>query len=534
MLTSLLIGLIAAPPVGPIVEPGANEAFHQAVFAVQKDLSNSKFDDAAKKVKLLPDLNLTMSWNDKGVPADRRTEFTQARDQAIREWTVQLDGLKIQLVKTGAEISVDFTDQLGPNADSTVPRGAAFTTSFVVPGPSVELTIAMKRGKKHLGTGGRDISNDVAQAIGAHFGLAPLPLVNGVMLRTEEPSNIFRRLNPVELSLSKGNLKVVEDLKALIKKRAIIQPSAARLSINPLKIEIPKVVQGEVPAFTFTITNQGNVPLYYAMLPDCGCFVMPATPPIAPGDTVSQSIRIDTQDFMGLQEKNIYIYSNDPEMPIRRFPVTYFSDPRYRFLWDEKNPVLQVTENGRAVIAYLTYPESSPFKVTGTRLSVGYGTSTWRLWEGERADPLFGEPAMKRKGFQINMLFSSNIGEGRRPVMLEVLTNDPQFPVMRLPFSLQKGIIVDPAVMYIADAKAGSSTSGLVSRPGQPFKILRFETKSKAIAVKYEDIGKNDEYRIVVAYKGGLPAGDWNEDFDVITDDPNQPKVTGRVYVVVP
>jgi hypothetical protein len=534
MLTSLLIGLIAAPPVGPIVEPGANEAFHQAVYAVQKDLSGSKFADAGKKARLLPDLNLTMSWDDKAVPAARRAEFVEARDKAIREWTVQLDGLKIQLVKSGAEIAVDFTDQLSPNADSSVPRGAAFTTSFLAPGPSVELTIAMKRGKNLLGTGGRDISNDVAQAIGAHFGLAPLPLVNGMMLRGEEPSSIFRRLSALELGLAKGNLKVVTELKSLVAKKTIIRPSAARLSINPLKVEVPKVVQGEVPAFTMTVTNQGNVPLYYAMLPDCGCFVMPATMPIAPGDTVSQTIRIDTQEFMGLQAKNIYIYSNDPEMPIRRFPVTYFSDPRYRFLWDEKNPVLQVTENGRAAIAYLTYPENRPFKVTGTRLSVGYGSSTWRIWEGEKADPIFSEPVMKRKGYQINMLFSSNIGDGRRPVMLEVLTDDPKFPVMRMPFFLQKGIIVDPAVMYIANAKAGSTTSGIVSRPGQPFKILRFETKSKAISVKFEDIGKTDEYRIVVAYKGGLPSGDWNEDFEVITDDPTQPRVSGRVYVVVP
>jgi hypothetical protein len=52
--------------------------------------------------------------------------------------------------------------------------------------------------------------------------------------------------------------------------------------------------------------------------------------------------------------------------------------------------------------------------------------------------------------------------------------------------------------------------------------------------VKFEDIGKTDEYRIVVAYKGGLPSGDWNEDFEVMTDDPAQPRVSGRVYVVVP
>lgn len=536
-MNALLLSLLVAPPaLGPELLPGTNEWFQQGMVAAMRDLEKGSFPSATARLSRMPDLNVTLTWDAKGLSATQKSEFAAARDRALASWREIMPELKVSIVPTGGELTFSFVTTLPPNPESVGPAGAVFLSSLDSKGPSLETVIALKRGGRAENTVGRDVNNEVVYALGAHLGLARIPIPGFAMYRSEEPYREWLKPVRSQTALVTENLSTVEKLRAFAKAKTRITPALPRIATQPLRYDAKPTIQGAPLDFSIQMTNQGTAPLRYLVVPDCGCFSVRQGAPIKRGETIAIPVSINTMDFPGKHDKVLYIYTNDPEDPVRVFPVTFNALPRYRFLWDEPTDVLQVEENGRTVTVYLTFEGEKPMNVKGMRLNGGAtGLVDFEPWTGTLADPFFNEPARARKGYKIEILFGPEIGEGRKTLSLEVETDDPVFQRLQFPFYLQKGIVALPQFVYIGQLKTGQAAqaSARISRPGKPFKVLRVETDSPLLMATPEAIPGRAEFRINFSFKGSVDPGEFKSKVTVHTDDPKQPTIIVEVSGMV-
>lgn len=535
MIPSLLVATLVAPPPGPAINPGTNEWFQRGMVSVMRDLEAGKFAQAAAKAARLPDATITLSWDEQGLNALQKSEFRAERDRAISAWKEVIPGLKVVFTPGNSpEVKISFAPSLPPNSDSIGPAGAVFLTSISPTDPAIDAVIALERGPTKAKTVGMDVYNEVAFALGSALGLARFPQTGAAMYRTEGSYNDHYAPLRGYLLLVNENFQGVKTLREAAVKKLRLSPAIPQLALQPTRYDAKPTVQGAPLSFSITITNRGKATLQYRIVPDCGCFTVRQGTEVAPGETQGIGVAINTMDFPGTHDKVLYIYSNDPENPVRIFPVTFQAKPRYRFLWNEATDVLQVGDNGRTASVYLAV--EGDMKVTGASIQGGAaGMVDFEPWEGTLPDPKYNEGPLPRKGYKFEILFGPSIGLGRRTVGLSVDTDDPIFSRLNFPFYLQKGIVALPQRVYLGLLKPGQAAQGTarISRPGKPFKVTRVESLSTALIVSAEPFGSKGDYRINITFKGVPDSGNWTGKIRVHTDDPSQPTVDVDVAAAV-
>ncbi|MBL8060706.1 MAG: DUF1573 domain-containing protein [Chthonomonas sp.] len=530
----LAASLIAAPP-GPAINPGTNEWFQRGMVSVMRDLEAGKFPQAVAKAARLPDASISMKWDETGLSAVQKTEFRAARDRAVEAWRVVIPELKVSFQGFNVpEVNVSFATTLPPNPDSAGPAGAVFLTSIEPSDPAIDAVIALQRGPTKARSVGMDVYNEVAYAIGSALGLARFPQTGAAMYRTEGSYNDHYPPLRGYLTLINENFKSVQTLRTAAAKKQRLSPAIPELAIQPARFDAKPTIQGAPLSFSITLTNKGKAPLQYRIVPDCGCFTIRQGTVVPPGETTGIGVAINTMDFPGKHAKVIYIYSNDPENPVRIFPVTFEAKPRYRFLWEEATDVLQVSDSGRTATVYLALEGDT--KVLGASITGGAtGMVDFEPWQGTLPDSKYSEGPMARKGYRFDLIFGPNIGAGRRTVGLMVDTDDPVFNQLTFPFYLQKGIVALPQRVYLGEVRVGQAAqaSTRISRPGKPFKVLRVEPVSTALSATFEPFGTKGEYRINITFKGVTDTGNYTGKIRVHTDDPEQPVIEVDVAAVV-
>ncbi len=528
----VLASLLAQPVPGPELNLGTNQWFQQSAVAVMRDLEAGRFAAAKSGAARLPDASVTLGWDEAGLSASQKASFAEARDRALAAWKEAYPALTFKTVAKSPEIKFSFAPTLPPNADTIGPAAAVFLTSQDPSDPTVDAVIALRRGRANAPAQAMDIHNEVVFAIGTHLGMARVPIPGSAMFRTEE---IYRQWQRPVSNLG-GIIRQNFELGAMLRKYAAEQkrivPALPQIGTDPIRYDNPNAVQGDQLTFTIQVVNRGKAPLRYNFVPDCSCFFIRQGTSVPPGESYTIPITVDTTFFPGKQSKNLYLYSNDPDSPVRVFPVTFEAKPRYRFLWDEMTDVLQVDDAGRVAVVYLIVEESKPLQVKSMQVAGGVsGVVSFEPWEGERADPAMGEPSRKRKGYRAEILFSSSVGEGRRPVSLEVETTDEVFTRINFPFFLQRGIVALPSQLYLGELQAKRPSTGtvIISRPGKTFKVTRVTSNSPHITGRAEAIPDRQDLRVVVNYDGKAETGDFEATLTVHTDDPKQPTVPVRV-----
>lgn len=524
--------LLANPANGPELPPGSNAWFQESAVSVMRDLEAGRFAQAVAKAKRLPDATITVEWKDGNLTQAQRLEFAAARDRAFTAWREAYEGLNLRLVPKDGEVQVSFVSQLPPNADTAGPAGAVFLFSQAAADPTVDAVFALRRGASRVPAAERDIFNETVFAIGSHLGLARVPVPGMPMFRTEEIYGETQRPQVFTATQARRNVELANQLRQAAARKTRLRPTLPTLQMEPLRFQAPTVLQGQPITFTVQLTNRGTAPLKYQVVPDCGCFVIRPGQQVAPGDTIAIPVGIDTTSFPGKHTKHLVFYTNDPEAPVRQLPVTFEARPRYRFLWNEPTPFLQMDENGRAASVFLVSEGEPALKIRRVAVTGAVsGMASFEPWEGEMADPEMGEPSRKRKGYRIDVLFPPASLAGRAPVSLEILTDDPKFGQLAFPFFLQRGIVALPQNLYLGEIRPGASARGfaLVSRPGQPFKVTKVETSSARLAASVEPVPGRAEFRVLVTYRGAPSAADLNETVRIHTDDPKQPVIEIRV-----
>ena len=95
--------------------------------------------------------------------------------------------------------------------------------------------------------------------------------------------------------------------------------SVANLSISPVEIDLKEIPDNEIVNKTVSLTNKGKEILEIRKVQgNCNCLTLslPKTQ-INPGETVELQITFDPKGRKGIDQRNIYIFSNDPLNPVQ-------------------------------------------------------------------------------------------------------------------------------------------------------------------------------------------------------------------------
>lgn len=249
---------------------------------------------------------------------------------------------------------------------------------------------------------------------------------------------------------------------------------------------------------------------------------------------MSVPYEVHTLDFPGTHRKRMIVYSNDAVMPVKEFFVSFQAAPRFRVLTNQPSDTYQVGEDGVTAKLYLFVNQDQPFKVKNAVLSGKAAAIEWREWTGSMADPQLNEPAKERVGYEFEILFSPDIGAGRQQVTLAIEADDPDLPTIYKSFYLQRGIAITSPELFLGTiGQKPVQASSMLIRPDTPFKITKIECDTPTLGAKYETLVEGHQYRIVVLYKGGAPAGYYSAKVTIHTDDPKQPKLVIDVTATV-
>jgi hypothetical protein len=328
----------------------------------------------------------------------------------------------------------------------------------------------------------------------------------------------------IELVTIQQILEVANQLRQLVADKQAVQPSTATAQIAKESLEFGERNQGDKVPFEVEITNTGNADLTVRLQPDCSCVSIRRNLTVAPGTTQKAAGQIDTQDFYGVLDKHVVVWTNDREKPVRRIPIRLLSVPRFRTVAPGGNEVLLDRQSETTIVLW-TKPDK-PLLPTGAKFEGLEADVTWKEWSAVMADPELNEKDQERKGYAFTIRWSPDIPEGRFTGTLEIATSDPLFPVLRHNLTIQRGIVASPENVFLGEVTApGKSVGFLVQRPGLPFKITSAKIDHSAFKVSVEPGTKGDEWRGKVLYQGGAETGRLRATITLNTDDPKTPEV---------
>lgn len=510
-----------------VLPPGTSRAFQSAVLRVRDAADAEDWTEAVRLAARLPERRVRLVWDDSAVAEERRGQFRAARDAAIAKWTPTMDGVSIEVADTG-QLKVSFVPDLPPNADSPGPAGAVHLSSPDKADPVHEAVIALRRGQPARSTEKLDVENEVAFAIGAYFGLAKLPKPGRTMFRTEQPFTVENRLTISGRRMALANLDLSERIRASVGAREPINVATAEIFLSPSRLTPAPVRQAEEMAMMLQVTNRGAGVLEYFIVPDCSCFAIgPHNRTVRPGETELVPIRINTIDFVGKLKKALYVYSNDPEFPVRRIPMETIVRPIYRFVSLNKEPALIVDDTGAIYELLLVLDEATDMKVKKVSVAGLTAAVHFEPWKGMLDNQEIGEGPKERRGYKITALVSPGIPTGRANMTIRVDTDDDVFKTLYHNVVAQHGIVPVPLTIYFGEiSQEPARAHTVISRPGRPYKILGVESDVDFIKPSVEPYREQTAYKIVAEFDGTAPLGRFLAMISVRTDDPKQPVVT--------
>ncbi len=517
----------------PVLEPGASLQFKEAVYRAQEHLAADEFAEAAKQADRLPQQKLTLSWDDAKVPAARRASFVTARDAAIKIWSGSVLGTQVEIVKGKADIMVSFAESLPVNPDNGLIQSSAFLVNYIPGEPVVDGIIALKRGEAQLSAEGIDITNEVAYAIGLYYGMDRQPQPSSIMFRTEGSSGRPNTLWPIDLRLCISNVKAGEMLRQAAAKKERMKVTKPRAFIDVRSLDGGTVMQGESMPMTFQVTNQGTAPLFFRIVPDCSCFILGYDGEVAPGSTSLVRVDINTYDFPGPLDKSLFIYTNDPELPVRQITAKGQVNHAYQFIRPGPSQLIHLDGGSVKETVYLVINEKADIGIEDISMAGTKGSIDAEPWAGMIADPATGAPATERKGYKLTLYLEPTQVTGRFPITITARTNSDQFPRLTYSVFAQHGIVSVPPSVYLGETEQQPVRAWFVlTRPGKPFKITSLESNSKHIKLSHEKI-PNGDAKIIVEFDGKATIGNFSALVTVGTDDPLQPFIQVPIQGIV-
>jgi len=504
------------------------------MVAIERKLEKGDFAGAQRALARMPRENIRLQIDPSGLPEAKRIYLEKVKKGLSDTWEGPVTKVRLQWVESAPDIKISFAKNLPPNTDSAGPAGAVFMPSDDPKDPRIEAIIALQRTEKRTEVQAIDIQNEISYAVGLFMGLERLPGGGTVMSRRDTPYTIPNEIAQPNVVTMNLNMKAVADLKKAADAKKKVKPAIPEIFVSPTRLESKSVLQGTPLEFTMQISNRGNAPLQVMVLPDCSCFRIQHAPKIAPGATTFVKILADTSEFPGPFNKELFVYSNDPEGDVRRVPVIATVLPRFRFLREKPGNVI-ITDGTEAVKfdLYLSLG-NNPLILNSAKVAGMPALVAYEPWQGKLPDQDLGEPAMDRKGYKISVALGGTLPPGRVPITLNLETNDEVFPQITYTIFLQSGIAALPGDVYLGQLNnSPAHTSTLLSRPQIGFKITKITCDIPQIKATAEAVRGDWEYRLNIDYNGKGEPGVLSGTIKIHTDDPKQPIVEVRIRGIV-
>ncbi len=97
----------------------------------------------------------------------------------------------------------------------------------------------------------------------------------------------------------------------------------ALLEVSPGKHDFGRVMQGQLPEYTFTLTNRSDHTVGFKAMPNCSCFaVAHGLKPLDPGESQDFQVLFDTTQLMGpVKGKWVTLHTDHPDVPGMVIPL---------------------------------------------------------------------------------------------------------------------------------------------------------------------------------------------------------------------
>ncbi|MBC8066525.1 MAG: DUF1573 domain-containing protein, partial [Chlorobia bacterium] len=401
MILAILAAGAFQTSFGPALPMGTSPDLYKAFNQVKQEMANGRFDAAKQKLQLLPGSVVTYSWNDQNVPQAKRAELVEIRTQAFRAIANRIPGLSF---KAGPKPAIKFTFEksLANDPTSGLPRGVALFFSDSFGEPRLEAVIGLNRGIPLELTSNISLHNEVMFAAASYLGLAPGAFLGTMMGRVDLQMQYQSNVDVSESATIVAIRDAVTSLRQAVDKKQRLSPGNPKASFTPTIIERGPIIQGVPIEFSVQVSNLGDAPLNFRVIPDCGCVNATGPAIAAPGSSVLVKIRVDTTEILGDLNKHLILFSNDSEIPVQKFPIHVRTTPRYRFLSQEPN-VLIVGDTGLDTELFLVSPKEKPLDIKSIEIVGNSGTATFEPWEGELPDPDLNEVKKLRSGYRLKI-----------------------------------------------------------------------------------------------------------------------------------
>ena len=89
------------------------------------------------------------------------------------------------------------------------------------------------------------------------------------------------------------------------------------IEVSPPEHDFGRIMQGQQPEFSFTVTNHSNRTVGLKAMPNCACFAAAlGLRPLDPGQSAELQVMFDTTKLMGIvQGKWVTLHTDHPELP---------------------------------------------------------------------------------------------------------------------------------------------------------------------------------------------------------------------------
>ncbi len=132
----------------------------------------------------------------------------------------------------------------------------------------------------------------------------------------------------------------------LVSLQMFAQFADPKISPQEKTFDFGDIKQGEIVTHKFVIFNKGGDLLKISKVKaSCGCTAAdPTKTELAPNDSTSILVKFNTKGRRGKQRKNVYIFSNDPQLPQLRLSFTANIIPEKK-VNDPNAPVIKLSKS---------------------------------------------------------------------------------------------------------------------------------------------------------------------------------------------
>lgn len=511
----LSLAFLARQAPAPSLPAGVAPEFAKAALAVEARLVEGDVAGAREAAKALPVRSPRIVWADDALlPAELRASREKGLALIAKRWAYAAPNFAPKVASDSPDVTIGFAATLPDGPD-----GLPLETKVDF-GPPYRTTINLTRGKPDVPIRPEDLNVEIAYSLGRYLGVPENPFPGSAMYRDGRSGLVPTLPAADEAALASRNLDFADRLRASVAAGKPLGLALPTVRLSKETLDLGTVDQGAPLRTTIEVENLGAGALDYAVKPDCSCFSPIPAGQVAPQGRGRFRLTINTEEYVGRQDKRVLFRSNDPTRPTIEIPVTFRTRPAYR-LFRPGGDKVTVPAAGGTYDYFLFTPPGSKLHVVSYDWNGMAAKVSWEPWSGPLADPEMHEGALPRTGWRFHVRVPAKLAEGRTLGTLTIETDSPVFHTLMATLYVQKGIVADD--VNLGDIASGTQASLIVDRPNAPFKILGVD--AGVLKATWTDRRGGWEYRIDLEYKGGAQKGDLLVPVRIRTNDPKQPVV---------